>query len=162
MPWRRLIPPNQQVDTPKPFSTSSAWRDWIMDFLDPAARSERMSLIRERDTRPEIIVRSYLHNRGLRYRLHDRALPGKPDLVFPSRGVVVFVHGCFWHGHECRIAKLPQSRTEYWLPKIAANKRRDQRNAAKLRRLGWRVLTIRECQLSEARLDRLYKSIVGQ
>ena len=131
-----------------------------MDFLDPEARSHRMSLIRARDTKPEMIVRSYLHRRGLRYRLHDRKLPGKPDLVFPARGVVVFVHGCFWHGHGCRRGRLPQSRTDYWWPKIARNQERDRRNAGKLRRLGWSVLTIWECRINEARLEQLYKAIV--
>lgn len=133
--------------------------DGCMDFLDPEARSHRMSLIRGRDTKPEMVVRSYLHRRGLRYRLHDPTLPGKPDLVFRSRGVVVFVHGCFWHGHGCRMGKLPQSRTDYWWPKIARNKQRDRTNAQRLRRLGWRVLTIRECQITQARLDRLYRAI---
>ncbi|WP_434213437.1 very short patch repair endonuclease [[Pseudomonas] boreopolis] len=119
-----------------------------------------MSLIRARNTKPEMVVRSYLHGRGLRYRLHDRSLPGKPDLVFPARGVVVFVHGCFWHGHGCSMGKLPQSRIDYWWPKIARNQERDRRNAGKLRRLGWRVLTIRECQINEAQLEKLYRAIV--
>ncbi|MBA0256771.1 very short patch repair endonuclease [Stenotrophomonas maltophilia group sp. msm4] len=131
-----------------------------MDFLDPAARSHRMSLIRSRDTKPEMVVRSYLHKRGLRYRLHDSRLPGKPDLVFPKRGAVVFVHGCFWHGHEnCRRARLPETTTAYWLSKIRKNKERDQLVAGRLRRLGWRVLTVWECQLSPTNLDRLYRRI---
>lgn len=131
-----------------------------MDFLDPAARSHRMSLIRGRDTKPEMVVRSYLHKRGLRYRLHDSRLPGKPDLVFPSRRAVVFVHGCFWHGHEnCRRAHLPKTTTAYWLSKIRRNKERDRLVAGRLRRLGWRVLTVWECQLSPTNLDRLYRRI---
>jgi DNA mismatch endonuclease (patch repair protein) len=133
-----------------------------MDRLDPQTRSRLMSTIRSKDTKPEMAVRSYLHARGLRYRLHDRALPGKPDLVFKSRGVAVFVHGCFWHGHEnCRRARLPETTTEYWISKISGNRKRDRLVAGRLRRLGWRVLTVWECQLKPARLEKLYQAITS-
>jgi DNA mismatch endonuclease, patch repair protein len=139
----------------------ACWFHTHMDFLTPEERSKRMSLIRGQNTKPEMLVRRYLHGLGLRYKLHDRSLPGTPDLVFKSRRVVVFVHGCFWHGHHCRMGKLPQSRTDYWWPKLARNKQRDARSARSLRRLGWRVLVIRECRITEGRLDQIYRSIIA-
>lgn len=106
-----------------------------------------MSLVRSRDTKPEMRVRKALHAAGLRYRLHDRRLPGVPDLVFPSRRVVVFVHGCFWHRHlDCPVARLPKSRLDFWEPKLAGNVARDARKQAELTALGWRVLVIWECE----------------
>lgn len=114
--------------------------------VDPA-RSRQMSLVRGRDTKPEIRVRKALHAEGLRYRLHDASLPGKPDLIFPSRRIAVFVHGCFWHRHEgCAAARLPKSRLDFWLPKLSGNAARDQKNAAALKALGWKVLVIWECE----------------
>lgn len=124
----------------------------MADILTPEGRSGRMSRIRGRDTQPELALRRALHASGLRYRLNVRDLPGKPDLVFPRWSTVVFVHGCFWHSHKgCRIANIPQSNTNYWLAKFAANKRRDARAVRALRRLGWRVMVVWECQLSTAR-----------
>jgi len=112
-----------------------------------SARSAQMALVRARDTKPEMRVRRALHAAGLRYVLHDRRLPGAPDLVFPSRGVVIFVHGCFWHRHPgCKNARLPKSRLEFWEPKLASNVSRDQRQLAELRALGWKVLVIWECE----------------
>lgn len=109
-----------------------------------------MSLVRGRDTKPELRVRKALHAEGLRYRLHDASLPGKPDLTFPSRRIALFVHGCFWHRHEgCPAARLPKSRSDFWIPKLTGNAARDQRNAAALRALGWRVLVIWECESSD-------------
>ena len=124
----------------------------MADIMSPAARSERMSRIRGQDTAPELALRRSLHAAGLRYRLHVPGMPGKPDLVFPRWRTVVFVHGCFWHQHQpCKIAKVPRSNTAFWLTKFEANKRRDARVARALRALGWRVLVVRECQLSTAR-----------
>ena len=121
----------------------------MVDILTPEARSRRMSLIKGRDTAPELAVRRALHRAGLRYRLHVADLPGKPDLVFPRWGAVVFVHGCFWHSHQgCRISNVPQTNTSFWLSKFAANKRRDERAARLLRAAGWRVAVVWECQLS--------------
>lgn len=119
----------------------------MTDRLSPEARSRLMSRIRSHDTGPERAVRSILHSLGLRFRLHRRDLPGTPDIVLPSRGAVVFVHGCFWHGHRCKAEKMPKSRTDYWGPKIEANKARDKRKSAALRSLGWRVVTVYECEL---------------
>lgn len=134
-----------------------------MDFLDAKARSALMSRIRGRDTKPELAVRKYLHGRGLRYVLNDPSLPGKPDLAFKSRKVAVFVHGCFWHGHlGCAKAGIPKTRTAYWLAKIVANKARDRRVEARLRKLGWRVLVVWQCQIGPPRLERLYRAIVAK
>jgi DNA mismatch endonuclease (patch repair protein) len=129
-----------------------------MDTVDAAKRSEIMRSVRGRDTGPEMVVRRLTHSLGFRYRLHDRELPGCPDLVFRSRKKVIFVHGCFWHQHKgCQRAQLPTSRTEYWAAKLGANKKRDVRNCRKLARLGWEVLTLWECRLGD--LDRLARRI---
>ena len=110
-----------------------------------------MASIRGKDTRPEMIVRRGLHARGFRYRLHDRRLPGRPDLVFPGRRAVILVHGCFWHGHHCPLFRWPASRGEFWRQKITGNRERDAGNLARLRALGWRVLVIWECALTGGR-----------
>lgn len=120
----------------------------MVDTLTPAERSERMSKIRGTSTAPEMCVRRYLHGQGLRYRLHSRDLPGRPDLVLPRYKVVIFVHGCFWHAHSCQMGRIPSTRTAFWKDKFETNKARDSRNIRKLRRLGWRVLTVWECGLS--------------
>src|SRR5208282_4244387 len=122
-----------------------------MDTLNPIQRSERMARIRGRDTGPEWAARRIIHALGYRYRLHRGDLPGRPDLVFPSRRAVIFVHGCFFHRHrdrKCRLARLPKSRLEFWLPKLEGNRKRDLRNTRALRKAGWRVLTLWECELS--------------
>ena len=133
----------------------------MVDRLTPEARSRLMSRIGPRDTSPELRVRSLLHRLGCRFRLHGRDLPGTPDIVMPARGAVVFVNGCFWHGHCCKIGRMPKSRLDYWGPKILANRRRDIRKTRQLRALGWRVITVRECELRhplklEARLRRYF------
>jgi DNA mismatch endonuclease (patch repair protein) len=107
-----------------------------------------MSRIRSKDTKPELLVRSYLHARGLRYRLHAQELPGRPDLVFPKYNVAVFIHGCFWHAHSCQKGRIPGTRAKFWKAKFDANKSRDRRNERALRRAGWRVLQAWECKLS--------------
>lgn len=106
-----------------------------------------MSRIGAKDTRPEVLVRSLLHRLGYRFRLHGRDLPGTPDIVLPRRGAVVLVNGCFWHGHACKRTRMPKSRTEYWGPKIEANRRRDARKRRQLASLGWRVVVVWECEL---------------
>ena len=106
-----------------------------------------MSGIRGRDTKPEMIIRRGLHARGYRYRLHSRRLPGKPDLVFRSRKAVIFVHGCFWHGHGCRLFKWPSTRAEWWREKIEANRDRDDSVRRQIADLGWRQLRVWECAL---------------
>lgn len=106
-----------------------------------------MSSVRTKHTGPEILVRKLVHALGYRFRLHRADLPGKPDLVFPSRRKAVFVHGCFWHGHGCRWGRLPKSKTDYWGPKIATNRARDARQQAELRRAGWRAVLVWQCEL---------------
>ncbi len=106
-----------------------------------------MAGIRGKDTKPEMILRRGLHARGFRYRLHDKRLPGAPDLVFPARNAVIFVNGCFWHGHECHLFRLPSTRQEFWREKIERNRARDAAAEAALLADGWRVLTIWECAL---------------
>ena len=113
----------------------------------PEQRSRTMRAVRSRDTAPEMIVRRFLHAAGLRFRLHDRHLPGVPDLVFPSRRVALFVHGCFWHQHPgCAASGRPQSRLDYWTHKLDGNVTRDQRRRAELEAAGWEVLVIWECE----------------
>lgn len=114
-----------------------------------------MAAVRATDTKPERIVRSMLHRLGLRFRLHQKLLPGTPDIVLKRHATVVFVHGCFWHGHDCPRGKLPTTRLEFWLPKLRRNRERDLENVKRLHVLGWRVLTIWECELQDqARLNR--------
>lgn len=121
-----------------------------MDSLTPAERSERMSRIKGGNTKPELIVRSLTHRMGYRYRLHGKGLPGRPDLVFAAKRKVIFVHGCFWHRHEgCRLARLPKSRLDFWRPKLDANAARDKEVERRLSELGWKVLTIWECEVKD-------------
>ncbi len=109
-----------------------------------------MSRIRRQDTKPEMIVRRLLHSRGYRYRLHCGELPGRPDLVFPGRRKVIFVHGCFWHRHEnCALARMPKSRLEFWQPKLEDNRDRDRRKLGELEALGWTALVVWECELRD-------------
>ncbi len=121
-----------------------------MDTLTVEQRSKRMSRVRDKDTKPELLVRRLVHGMGYRYRLHRRDLPGSPDLVFPSRRKVILVHGCFWHRHpdpQCPLTRTPKSRPDFWLPKFEANHQRDLRNEAQLEALGWGILVVWECQL---------------
>jgi DNA mismatch endonuclease (patch repair protein) len=123
-----------------------------MDTLTPDERSVRMSRVRGRNTKPELIVRGLVHGLGYRYRLHRKELPGRPDLVFPGRRAVIFVHGCFWHRHPkpaCKLARLPKSRREFWEEKLSRNRERDIAVERRLNESGWRVLTIWECELRD-------------
>ncbi|WP_153099918.1 very short patch repair endonuclease [Paraburkholderia hayleyella] len=119
----------------------------MTDIVDRATRSRMMSGIRSRNTRPEILLRSLLHRRGLRFRLDVRTLPGRPDIVLPRYRAAVFVHGCFWHGHTCPLFKWPQTRPEFWREKISRNRRHDLTAQAALVAQGWRVAVIWECAL---------------
>jgi DNA mismatch endonuclease, patch repair protein len=122
------------------------------DILTPAERSIRMAAIRSRDTSPELTLRKALHALGLRYRINDRRLPGKPDIVLPRHRAVVFVHGCFWHRHEgCKIASKPKSNTVFWVDKFQKNVERDARSVRDLTTLGWRIFVIWECTLGSRR-----------
>lgn len=125
----------------------------MVDSVAPALRSEIMSRIRSKDTRPEMIVRRLLHKEGFRYRLHVAELPGKPDLVFVRQKKVIFIHGCFWHMHECRgQARVPKTNVEFWAAKLRKNKERDDKNLRELRQLGWSYLIIWECELRNEEL----------
>jgi DNA mismatch endonuclease (patch repair protein) len=117
----------------------------------PEQRSRTMRAVKDRDTTPEMIVRRLAHSMGYRFRLHRKDLPGKPDLVFPRLRKVVFVHGCFWHGHDCpRGARIPVHNRDYWTTKITRNKERDEKARGELNALGWRSLALWECQLKDA------------
>lgn len=129
------------------------------DRLSPTQRSALMGRIRAEDTAPELAVRRLLHGQGYRYVLHDARLPGRPDMVFPSRRKVIFVHGCFWHGHDCGRGFVPRTRTDFWTAKIAANQARDQRCMRRLRRLGWGVMTVWECAVASSRRDALQRRL---
>lgn len=120
----------------------------MSDILTASQRHRCMSHIRGKNTKPEILVRKGLHARGIRFRLHNKKLPGSPDIVLPKYGVAIMVNGCFWHGHKgCRYATKPKSNVEFWETKIARNKHRDEVTAAHLEALGWTVITIWECEL---------------
>lgn len=134
----------------------------MADTLTPSERSERMSRIRGKDSKPEMVVRRLVHGMGFRYRLHRKDVPGKPDLVFGSRKKVIFVHGCFWHRHNdsaCKLARLPKSRLDFWLPKLERNARRDAENSARLEALGWDEMVVWECEVRKANLPILQDRI---
>ncbi|MHB1332517.1 MAG: very short patch repair endonuclease [Sulfuriferula sp.] len=134
----------------------------MVDVVDKATRSRMMAGIQGKNTKPELLVRKYLHSKGLRFRLHAKKLPGKPDLVFPKYKVVVFVHGCFWHRHAgCKYATTPSSREDFWANKLSENVARDSYQIAALIGLGWRVFVVWECELRESqkRLESLYSEI---
>jgi DNA mismatch endonuclease, patch repair protein len=120
----------------------------MADFLTPAERSRRMASIGPKNTAPELALRKALHALGLRYRVNDPRLPGKPDIVFPRYRAVVFVHGCFWHRHaRCKVASTPKSNTDFWMEKFSRNVARDERSAGELAAAGWRVFVAWECEL---------------
>lgn len=133
-----------------------------MNTVDPA-RSAQMARVRALDTKPEMRVRKALHAAGLRYRLHDRRLPGTPDLVFPSRRIALFVHGCFWHRHPgCAAARLPKTRIEFWVPKLEGNAERDKNVKAALEAAGWTVFIVWECETKSTDvLTRLARNIAS-
>jgi DNA mismatch endonuclease (patch repair protein) len=120
-----------------------------MNNLSPEERSVQMRLVRSKDTKPEMRVRRLVHGLGYRYRLYCADLPGKPDLVFPSKRKVIQVNGCFWHGHKCRLGRMPKSSLDYWRNKIATNQERDMRTLKSLRKLGWKCLIVWECSLGD-------------
>lgn len=130
------------------------------DPLTPEQRRYTMSRVRGKDTKPEFVVRRLAHAMGYRYRLHVAALPGKPDMVFAGRRKVIFIHGCFWHGHDCRAGrKRPQSNQGYWLKKLERNAARDIEHRAALEQAGWQVLILWECELKDA--EELKKKLAG-
>lgn len=139
----------------------------MADTMTPEQRSRCMAAIKGKDTKPEMTVRKYLFSRGLRFRVQVRKLPGRPDIVLPRYKTVIFVDGCFWHGHEgCRYFRLPKSNIGFWKEKIERNIARDARNESELHALGWRVIRVWECDIKAVRgreeyLESLYRSIIG-
>ena len=138
----------------------------MVDVHDKKTRSFNMSRIKGKDTKPEMMVRKFLFSKGFRYKLHDKTLAGKPDLVFPKFKTVISIHGCYWHGHDgCRYFVIPKTRTDWWLDKIGKNKLRDSDNLSKLKREGWKVITVFECELKpavrEKTLNKLQKKLSG-
>jgi len=125
----------------------------MADVHDKKTRSYNMSRIRSKDTKPEILVRKFLFSKGYRYKLHDKNLPGKPDIVLPRYKTVIFIHGCFWHGHKgCKYFVVPKTRTEWWLDKINGNKANDKKKETQLKRMGWNIIRIWECDIKKGRL----------
>ena len=140
----------------------------MADTVSAAVRSRMMSAIRSKDTHPEMLIRRALHGFGFRYRLHAKNLPGRPDLVLPKWRAVVFVHGCFWHAHDCPSFRLPATRTEWWQEKLSGNALRDSRSIAALQEQGWRVAVFWECALRgdgtnkvDRRIERLARFLRG-
>jgi len=126
----------------------------MTDVHDRETRSYNMSKIKGKDTKPELLIRKFLFKAGLRYKLHDKSLPGKPDLVLPKYKTVIFINGCFWHRHEkCKLFVIPKTRTQWWLTKIQKNVDNDCKNEAILHSMGWNVITIWECQLKRDKLE---------
>lgn len=119
----------------------------MADVVDKATRSRMMSGVRGKNTRPEMLIRKNLHALGFRYRLHDKRLPGKPDIVLPRYRAVILIHGCFWHGHNCHLYRQPSSNVTFWKKKIAANRQNDQLTSEAITKSGWRLMVIWECAL---------------
>ena len=135
----------------------------MADKFSKETRSRVMSRIRSKDTKPEIIVRSFLFSKGLRFRKNDKGYPGSPDIVLPKYKTVVFVHGCFWHLHEgCKYAVMPKSNVDYWKKKLYGNKERDERNKIELEQLGWKVITVWECHLKNNKLEKTLNELYAQ
>ncbi|WP_201864464.1 very short patch repair endonuclease [Microvirga soli] len=130
----------------------------MVDTRTPEQRRYIMQSVRSKNTGPEMIVRRIAHALGYRFRVHRRDLPGTPDLVFPSRRKAIYVHGCFWHGHGCPKGKLPKSRPEFWIPKIARNKERDADTVAAMEAMGWETLTLWQCETKDR--DAVVKALV--
>lgn len=136
----------------------------MTDIVDEKTRSQMMAGIKGKNTKPELVIRKQLHALGFRYRLHDARLPGKPDMVFPKYRAVIFVNGCFWHGHDCHLFKWPSTRKEFWHEKITQTKERDAKHITELLHDGWHVLLVWECALkgrSKLPLDVLIHEIAG-
>jgi DNA mismatch endonuclease (patch repair protein) len=135
----------------------------MADVHSPQTRSYNMSRIKSGNTKPEILVRKFLHAQGYRFRLHVKDLPGKPDIVLPKYKTVIFVHGCFWHGHNnCKYFVVPKTRTDWWLKKIDGNKRNDQKKLEALQALGWKVLVVWGCELKEPNITNTLAKLLWQ
>ncbi len=127
----------------------------MADVHDKKTRSYNMSRIRATNTKPEMLVRKFLHAQGFRYRLHDKKLPGRPDIVLPKYKTVILIHGCFWHGHNnCRYFVIPKTRTEWWLNKLFRNRANDKKAVSALKKEGWKIITLWECDLKPSKVQR--------
>lgn len=136
---------------------------YMVDKFTKETRSYVMSQIKGKDTKPEIIVRKYLFSKGLRFRKNDKRYPGSPDVVLPKYKTIVFVHGCFWHLHDgCKHAVMPKSNVDYWKKKLYGNKERDKRNQKELEEMGWKVITVWECQLKKDKLKQTLEELYTQ
>lgn len=125
----------------------------MADVHKPEVRSHNMRQIKGKNTKPETLVRKFLHVNGFRYRLHDKKLPGKPDIVLPKYKTIIMVHGCFWHGHEgCKYFVIPKTRTQWWVDKINRNKEKDMESKTELQKKGWKIITVWECELKPDRM----------
>lgn len=133
----------------------------MADVVSPEKRSEMMSGIRSKNTKPEIVIRKALHKEGFRFRIHCRDLPGKPDLVFPKYKAVIFIHGCFWHVHDCSLFKWPSSRREFWKNKLSRNQEKDIESLQELRDEGWRAMVVWECAFKGVKRIPLEKIVAG-
>ncbi|MFN8307858.1 MAG: DNA mismatch endonuclease Vsr [Ferruginibacter sp.] len=135
----------------------------MADVHTKKQRSYNMSRIRAKDTKPEMLVRKFLHANGFRYKLHDKTLPGKPDIVLPKYRTVIFVHGCFWHGHSnCKYFKVPKTRTRWWMDKINRNKANDEKAVKELRKQRWRVVILWECGLKGKNTGKTLSKLPGK
>ncbi|MEJ8817402.1 very short patch repair endonuclease [Lacibacter sp. H407] len=133
----------------------------MADVHTKAQRSYNMSRIKGKNTKPELLVRKYLHAQGFRYKLHDKTLPGKPDLVLPKYNTAIFIHGCFWHGHaNCKYFTIPKTRTDWWMDKINKNRTNDVKAMKLLKEDGWKIITIWECKLKPAKLEQTLAALV--
>jgi DNA mismatch endonuclease (patch repair protein) len=133
----------------------------MADVHTKEQRSYNMSRIKGKDTKPEMLVRKFLHAQGFRYKLHDKSLPGKPDIVLPKYKTVIFIHGCFWHGHNnCKYFTIPKTRTEWWRNKIETNKANDVKAVKALRKEGWKIITVWECKLKPAKVEKTLTSLL--
>ena len=135
----------------------------MADVHSKEARSYNMSRIKGKDTAPEMLVRRYLHSLGYRYTLHNKDLPGKPDIVFPKYKTIILVHGCFWHGHEnCRYFTIPKTRTKWWTDKINGNKMKDVKTAKLLKKAGWKIIHVWGCDLKKDKLEKTFAKLEKQ
>ncbi|MBK7308316.1 MAG: DNA mismatch endonuclease Vsr [Chitinophagaceae bacterium] len=133
----------------------------MADVHTPQQRSYNMQQIKGKNTKPEMLVRKFLHANGYRYKLHDKTLPGKPDIVLPKYRTVIFVHGCFWHGHtNCRYFVVPKTRTQWWTDKINRNKANDEKAVKSLRKAGWKIINVWECNLKPAKVEKTLTSLL--
>ncbi len=132
----------------------------MADVHDKKTRSYNMSQIKGKNTKPELLVRRFLHAQGLRFRIHDKRYPGRPDLVLPKYKTIIFIHGCFWHGHNnCRYFVTPKTRTEWWLKKLFRNKENDKKAVIALKKKGWRIITLWECELKPPKTAKTLTSL---